>query len=72
MASYCHGPVGVEILFSWVYLWGATGGVAVTLVDMVVWAMNGLGRAYWQMLSPLGERDQDLSKAGYRGARVLL
>ena len=50
MASYGHGPIGVEILFSQASSWGAMGGVAVTQVDVVEWTMKGLGRAYCEML----------------------
>ena len=50
MASYGHGPIGVEILSFEASPRGAMGGVAVTQVDMVEWTVKGLGRAYCEML----------------------
>lgn len=64
MASYCDEPAGVGISFSGADLWGATGLVAVTQVAVVVWAMNGLREAYWEMLAQLeGETKACLRRA---------
>lgn len=52
MASCC-GPVGVGISFSHADLWGAPGDVAVSQVDVVVWVINGLRRASWEILAEL-------------------
>lgn len=51
VASYSDEPVGVGISFSQTGLWGATEAVAVTQVDVVVWAMKTLRRANWETLA---------------------